>query len=566
MRISAVVVTRNEEKNIEKCLRSLSFAGEIIIVDSNSTDNTLKICRKYGCRIYTREFTDFSSVKNYGIERARGKWALSIDADEEVTSGLRDRILKIIGSEGAADGYHIKRSTFFLGKRIKHSGWGKKDFQLRLFKKSRGRFEGIIHEKVKIKGRTAKVNELINHYSYPDVSTYFRKMNRYTTLQAIEKKKSFIPIRLVFDPVIVFVSMFIIKKGFLDGLHGFILAVFSGFSEFVKLAKMAARRKQGGTGIVIRMPSWIGDCVIATALLEEAKRIFKKVHIICPKAVMPLFTENPGVDSVSADRGVFANAGAVKKYNPECVVSLKPALSSHLSLFMSGVQKRCGYANDAGNIFLRETFKPSENRFSSHVMEEYKSILYLASTEFDFKHIKQHIAVDNDKEERLLKRIGIRQSAFGIVVSPFSAFGPSKQWPVENYEELAEKLLKKYKKARIFITGSAKEKKIKFRHKKSGVKDLRGASIGETIYLIKNSKFFIGNDSGLAHIADAFNVPSVVIYGSTSPVWAGALNKTTKNIYKGISCQPCYEKKCRYKHYKCLKEVGVGEVVKLISK
>jgi glycosyltransferase involved in cell wall biosynthesis len=196
MKISAVIVTFNEEKNIKRCLESIKFCSEIIIIDSGSTDNTIKIARCYGAKIFFREFVNFSDIKNFGIQKAKNDWILSIAADEELSPELQTKIHS--ATEGNYDGYFIRRINYFLGKHIRYSGWGN-DYQLRFFKKNKGKFYGNVHEAVEVKGKTGYIKEPILNYSYIDSKSYFEKMNRYTSIQA-EKPKSLLFLKLLFSP------------------------------------------------------------------------------------------------------------------------------------------------------------------------------------------------------------------------------------------------------------------------------------------------------------------------------------------------------------------------------
>jgi lipopolysaccharide heptosyltransferase II len=564
MSISAVVVTFNEEKNIKRCLDSIKFCSEIIIVDSGSTDKTLHIARKYGARIFLKKFTDFSDIKNYGILKAKNNWILSLDADEELTTQSQEKIKKVIKDD--YDGFYIKRVNYFLGKPIKHGGWGD-DFQLRLFKRDKGLFNGAVHESIKIKGKIGYIKEPILHYSYNDSKSYFEKMNRYTTLQA-EKPKVFLFLKLIFSPFFKFFKMFFIKSGFLDGFHGFILAIYSAFSEFVKISKMIENKNKINTdALLIRAPNWIGDCVLITAFFREIKNKFKKIYIVAKNNTMPIFQNNPYVDGIIEIKPGFSgflNAiSDVKKNKIKTAISFKPSLSSHIFLILTGAKFKCGYADDLGNIFLNKSYK--REKYKTHIINEYKNILYLLDNFFNFSDIKQEIYIEGKYEKKVLKNFKVKRKI--ITVAPFTAYGPSKQWPLHHFEELIFLILKKKKNTDLFILGSNAEKRIKISDsilKNKRIKDLRGVSLQETMILIKNSSCFIGNDSGLAHIADAFKVPSVIIYGAISPYWAGPLNKTGKIIYKNLSCQPCFNKKCKYDNYECLNKITPEEVIKRI--
>jgi len=147
--ISAAIITKNEERNIERCLRSLSWVNEIIIVDSGSTDTTLEICRKYNCDIITSKWLGFGKTKQLAVNKTSHDWVLSVDADEEISNDLALKIKLILQSNKFA-GYRIRRKSFYLGKLINYSGW-QDDYPLRLFNKNFGNFDNSdVHEKVQL--------------------------------------------------------------------------------------------------------------------------------------------------------------------------------------------------------------------------------------------------------------------------------------------------------------------------------------------------------------------------------------------------------------------------------
>ncbi|HDQ25674.1 MAG TPA: glycosyltransferase family 2 protein [bacterium] len=240
-KLSVVIAALNEEKNIGRALKSASFADDIVIVDSGSTDNTVKAAKKYTSRIYRAEFRGFSAVKGMGTAKAKGDYILVLDADEEITAALKNKIKAILGEKKPFDGYAVKRVNFFLGGEIKYCGWGN-DYQVRLFKNGAGRFDGRqVHENIIVRGLMGKIEEPLLHYTYPDSSSYFIKMNRYTTLAARPGRGPAAVVGMVFAPFLKFFRMFFLKRGFKDGMRGFILCVYSGISEFVKYAKEAEK-------------------------------------------------------------------------------------------------------------------------------------------------------------------------------------------------------------------------------------------------------------------------------------------------------------------------------------
>jgi lipopolysaccharide heptosyltransferase II len=568
MSISAVIATLNEEKNLKRCLKSIDFVDEIIIVDSGSSDKTVEIAKKFTKKIFFTDFKGFSQIKQYGIEKAKSDWVLIIDADEEVSDNLKQKLLEIDKKGNNINGFYIKRETFFLGKKIKYCGWGK-DYQLRFFKKNKGAFDGkIVHEALNVQGKMGYIDFPLYHYSYPDVKSYFDKMNRYTTLQAKQKKGNLLLFKMIFNPFFKFFKMYFLRLGFLDGIHGLILSLFSGFSEFVKYAKMIEIKKfPNEEAILIRVPNWIGDAVVSTAFLKETKRIFKKLYVLADKSVSDIFEKNPAIDELitfnkSKILDVISVIFKLRKYNIRTAITLTPSFSSALIFLLSGIKIRCGFSDDG--FLLNRKYKRDKNHSEKHLIEEFKEVFYLASYKFDFKDIKQEIFVDNKMESEVLKNFKLNKRKFNIFISPFVKYGPAKMWDIRKFNELIEVLKEKIKNSRIYIIGTRQDLEYKFNLSKNVI-DLRGkTTLKEIIYLIKNTNLFIGNDSGIMHIADAFEIPSLIVFGSTSPDWTGPLSNKVKILKANIHCSPCFKKECRYKTYECLKLITVEMAVKKI--
>ncbi|MCX7988957.1 MAG: glycosyltransferase family 2 protein [Thermodesulfovibrio sp.] len=239
--VSVAIITKNEEKNIRDALESVRDFEEIVIVDSFSHDRTFEICREYTDKVFQIEWKGFSWQKQFAIDRTTLPWVLVLDADERVTEALKREILEKIKDKDMA-GYFIPRKNFFLGKWIKHSGWWP-DYTLRLFKRDKGKMEERqVHEKVVIEGKTDYLKEPLLHYTYQSIEDFIEKMQKYSTLSAMEilKKNSSkyrIFIKMIITPIFTFFKMFILRLGFLDGLRGFILAIFYSFHSFLKYAK-----------------------------------------------------------------------------------------------------------------------------------------------------------------------------------------------------------------------------------------------------------------------------------------------------------------------------------------
>lgn len=237
-----MVITLNEQNNIEDCLKSLNFVDEIIVVDAGSEDRTVEIARNFTTKVYEPGWLGFVEAKEYGIERAEGEWILWIDADERVTEQLREQILKAIDEKRDCAAFRIPRKSFFLGKWIKHCGWYP-DYVVRLFKKGKAHFDkkDLVHETLTVDGKVGTLNYPILHYTYPTLKSYFDKFNKYTSLAAKEAKlkgEKFKLSSMVVHPLAIFFKMYIQKRGFLDGFEGFLLSELSAFYVFVKYVKL----------------------------------------------------------------------------------------------------------------------------------------------------------------------------------------------------------------------------------------------------------------------------------------------------------------------------------------
>jgi len=244
-KISAVVSVYNEEKNIEKCLRSLAFVDEIIVVDNTSTDKTVEIARKFTNKIYSQK-NDPSKIdiqKNFGFDKATGNWVLSIDADEEVSPKLAGEVKsEVLNPKTGINGYNIPRKNIIFGKWIEHSGWYP-DFQLRLFKKGKGRFtKAHVHEPLSLNGEAGYLKNDLTHHNYDSVSQFLQKaINIYVPNEA----KKYFDNGYVFSyadairfPLKEFLSRFFSRKGYRDGFHGLMLAMLMAFYHFLVFANL----------------------------------------------------------------------------------------------------------------------------------------------------------------------------------------------------------------------------------------------------------------------------------------------------------------------------------------
>jgi (heptosyl)LPS beta-1,4-glucosyltransferase len=245
--ITALIITKNEEKNIGECLDCLDWVNEIIVVDSGSSDKTAEICSKYPVRLFQREWPGFGPQKNFGIDQAKGDWILIVDADERVTPGLKNEIFSVIQSHTPYAGYEIPRRNFFYDKWIRYGG-AYPDYQLRLFKRNEGHYDQTpVHEQFILKGPAGYLSSPLDHFTERQISDHFKKFDQYTSLAAqheLERNRSPHWSQCVVNPILTFLKIYILKKGFLNGVHGLIYSCFVAMYTFVKYAKLWELRQK----------------------------------------------------------------------------------------------------------------------------------------------------------------------------------------------------------------------------------------------------------------------------------------------------------------------------------
>ncbi|MDZ7344617.1 MAG: glycosyltransferase family 2 protein [candidate division KSB1 bacterium] len=240
-RISAIVITKNEAENIGACLTSLQWVDEIVIVDAESTDDTVTLAKEFTDKVFVRSWEGYSAAKNFALSQCSGEWVLWVDADERVTPDLREEIRAKLAENPAVDGFEMPRLANFLGRWMLHGGWYP-GYVLRLFRRTAGRFNAKpVHEGVQVEGKIGRLTHHLLHYTDRRLHHYFEKFNRYTSLAAEGlhgQGKRFHLWDLLFRPPWFFLRMYIFKTGFLDGVQGFILAGLSAAYVFTKYAKL----------------------------------------------------------------------------------------------------------------------------------------------------------------------------------------------------------------------------------------------------------------------------------------------------------------------------------------
>lgn len=249
MKLSATVITLNEEKDLPRCLSSLkNLVDETIVVDCGSRDKTVEIAKKFGAKVYKRTFDTYSNQKNFASSKARGNWILSVDADEVISSKLASEIKSRVSGHGPPiTAYSMPRKNIIFGKFIKYTRWQPElDRHIWLYKKDKGKWLGDVHEEVVAKGEVGKLENAKIHYQYETVKEFLEMMNRYSELDAQEMVKNgvkFSFLRFLFEPIYNFLVRYFYRFGFLDGWRGFTLSYLMAIYHLELWVKIWERRR-----------------------------------------------------------------------------------------------------------------------------------------------------------------------------------------------------------------------------------------------------------------------------------------------------------------------------------
>jgi glycosyltransferase involved in cell wall biosynthesis len=272
--VSVLVCTKNEERNLKDCLEGVSWADDIVVLDSFSDDDTVNIARQLGSLVVQREFTNFSDHKNWALDNLEfgHDWLLIVDADERVSEVLAQEIAAAVGHPGEICGYYLARQNFFCGQWIRHGGWYP-DYNLRLLKRGRGRYESrLVHEHVLLDGPAGYLKNPLIHHDYKGIERYFDRHNVYSSLEAVEARRTlmahgpnqalpallwgkgpgrrrflknlayrYLPAR----SLVKFLWMYVIKLGFLDGRLGFRYCLLHTFYEYQVSLKLEELQDPG---------------------------------------------------------------------------------------------------------------------------------------------------------------------------------------------------------------------------------------------------------------------------------------------------------------------------------
>ena len=241
--ITAVIAAHDESANIEACIASLEWTREIIVVENDSTDDTIALARAAGATVISPQFTTIGAARNHAIDRAASEWVLVVDADERCTPELAANITRAVKEKPDYTAFRITRRNFFLGGEIRHGGWGS-DKPIRLFKRDMRYNASQVHEHVNVTGKTGEIAGSLVHYPYTSLDQYFEKFERYSRWwadQNYERGRRATAGAVFIKPPARFVKMYLLKGGFRDGARGLVLACLAAASVMAKYARLWER-------------------------------------------------------------------------------------------------------------------------------------------------------------------------------------------------------------------------------------------------------------------------------------------------------------------------------------
>ncbi len=240
-KISVYMITYNNERTVEKALQSVTWADEIVVVDSFSHDKTMEICRKFTDKVFQRKWPGHRDQYQYAADLTTHEWIMFVDADEEVSSELAKEIRETLngGAEGV-DGFFVYRRTYYLGRWIRYGGWYP-DGEIRLYRRKKGKWEGGLHAKIEVDGKVRSLKNQYLHYTYRNISDQIQTIDRYSSIaieDMVNSSKSFRLANLIFNPPFRFFKEYVLKLGFMDGIPGLIIAISTAYYAFIKHAKL----------------------------------------------------------------------------------------------------------------------------------------------------------------------------------------------------------------------------------------------------------------------------------------------------------------------------------------
>jgi heptosyltransferase III len=578
-KISVVIITFNEEQNIERCLHSVRHvADEIIIVDSFSTDRTEEIAKKYPVTFVQHTFEGHIQQKNYALSLATYPHVLALDADEALSEELESNILKI-KENWVFDAYYFNRLTNYIGKWVYHCGWYP-DRKTRLWDKRKGNWGGINpHDQVIMQPSSSLgyVKGNLLHYSYYSIQQHIAQSDKFSGIMAREyfkKRRKSGWFTLTVKPLWKFIHSYFIKGGFIDGYYGFVICTISAYSTFLKFLKLKElynaeninkRRIQYNTIILSRTDS-IGDVMLSLPVAGVLKSLNPNCRIVFlgRTYTKPIIESCAFVDEFAdwdliSAQNEASQIDSFKKFNADAIVHIFPNGKVSKLACKAGIPYRLGTSHVLHHWFYcsklvnlgRRNSKLHESQLNLKLVSEITGINHFSLSEISKYYGFSATAGVHSEAFSLLDN-----TRFKVILHPKSK-GSAREWGLDNYAQLISLLPKD--RFQVFISGTKDEasRMQDFLDKYKGqIENITGLlTLPEFIKFISFSDALVAASTGPLHIASALGIMAIGLYAPMRPIHPG------RWMPVGLKAQYLViDKKCS----KCRRS-GVCECIQAIS-
>lgn len=574
IKLSVVIITYNEEKNIGRCLDSvLPIADDIVVVDSFSKDNTKKICLEKGVRFIEHPFEGHIQQKNFALRQSAYDHVLSLDADEYLSERLLKSIHQVKLSWNAC-AYRMNRLSSYGGKWIKHGSWYP-DRKIRLWDKRKGIWGGENpHDKVLLRGNP-KVIQLegdLMHTAYQDSTETLAKIQSYSTIyknESVGKKQSSV-LKILGHSWFAFLKSYLIKRGFLDGFEGLMVAAAEGNHVFYKYAKLyeANQQKLIGKTIIISRTDNLGDVILTLPIAGYLKKLIPdcKIYFVGKRYTKGVIEQSIHVDVFLDHQQILNKSITFESIQADTIIFVYPDYQLSRLAKKARILNRVSTSHRWFNwVYCNHLVNFSRVKSDLHESQLNFKLLrpFRYNTNLDLSEIQQLYGITTEvKLENLLQ-----PNKYNVVVHPKSK-GSAKEWGLANYSDLIHQLgLKNY---HIFITGLKEEgelMRVEMPSLFSGihVTDLTGKlSLEELTSLVKITDGLVAGSTGVLHLAASQGSSALGLYSPMRPIHPGRWKPIGENAEYLVLDKFCTS--CRYKNEcACILSISVQQVIDRIE-
>ncbi len=571
-KISALFITFNEILNIDEVIQNVSFADEIIIVDSFSTDGTAERIKNYPeVKLIQRPFKDYTDQKSFAMRQATHDWVLFMDADERLTNALRNEVISTLNSAPTHNAYYFYRSFMFQQKVLHFSGW-QSDKNFRLFRKSKVQFtlKRIVHETLVVEGTTGILKNKLIHYSYKDYHDYKGKMIKYGKMKALEElNKNYTPniYHFIFRPTYKFFNHYILRFGFLDGKKGIIisylnaLSVYSRFQELKRLknpfnpllSHTEINLNKSEIKFLVVQQKMIGDVLASTIICECLKYHFPnaEIHMVANENTLPVLNGNPFIDKVVIFKKEYRESKmtfyrflkSLKKTEYSAVIDAYGKLESNLITLFAKSNKKIGRRKWYTSwIYSDPIYQPliPDNEIPLSISNRLMLLDPLIANNRHTTYPKLYLTPDElQKAKATILNLRDTTDQKMIMIGILGS-GAEKTYPPKYMAEVLNIICKNCD-AKLLFNYIPEQKKEAFEiynlcslETQNSIEiDFYAHSLRDFIGVLSQCTMLIGNEGGTVNMAKALNIPSFCFFSPfiVKGAWHGKAYKNHESVH-----------------------------------